>query len=129
METMVQQSGDFLGTPRLNLEEWAALLRSTCGGNHAVIDPNDFPGWMRRVSVYGVAAAAIKIPCGVLCTVSGRGPVRADTERPYYSTRRGRYWPRRRPWIMAATLTGSSGRPAMFASLTRIGPPGAFRRT
>jgi hypothetical protein len=71
METMVQQSGDFLGTPRLNLEEWAALLRSTSGGNHAVIDPNAFPGWMRRVSVYGVAAAAIKIPCGLAAVDHG----------------------------------------------------------
>jgi AraC-like DNA-binding protein len=65
METMVQQSCDFLGTPRLNLEEWAALLRSTCGGDHEVIDPNAFAGWMRRVSVCGVAAAAIKIQCGL----------------------------------------------------------------
>jgi AraC family transcriptional activator of tynA and feaB len=66
METMVQQSCcDFVGTPRLNLEEWATLLRSTCGGDHEVIDPNAFAGWMRRVSVYGVAAAAIKIQCGL----------------------------------------------------------------
>src|SRR5258708_7509283 len=60
METMVQQSCDFVGTPRLNLEEWAALLRSTCGGDHEVIDPNAFAGWMRRVSVYGVAARVLR---------------------------------------------------------------------
>jgi hypothetical protein len=58
METMVQQSCDFVVTPRLNLEEWAALLRSTCGGDHKVIDPNAFAGWIRRLKVYGIAAAA-----------------------------------------------------------------------
>ena len=63
----MQQSYDFVGTPRLNLEEWAALLPSTYGGrgDHEVIDPNAFAGWMRRVSVYGVAAAAFKIQCGL----------------------------------------------------------------
>jgi AraC family transcriptional regulator, positive regulator of tynA and feaB len=65
VETMVPQSCDFVGTPQLNLEEWAALLRSTCGGDHEVIKPNAFAGWMRRLSVYGIAAAAIKIQCGL----------------------------------------------------------------
>jgi AraC-like DNA-binding protein len=65
METIVQQSCDFVGTPELKLEEWAALLRSTCGGEHEVVEPNAFAGWMRRLSVYGVAAAAIKIQCGL----------------------------------------------------------------
>jgi AraC-like DNA-binding protein len=64
-KTMVQQSYDFfVGTPQLKLEEWAALLRSTCGGNHGVVEPNAFAGWMRPLSVYGIAAAAIKIQCG-----------------------------------------------------------------
>jgi AraC family transcriptional regulator, positive regulator of tynA and feaB len=62
---MVQQSFDFVGARRLNLEEWAVLLRSRCGGDHKVIDPNAFGGWMRPLSVYGVPAAAIKIQCGL----------------------------------------------------------------
>jgi hypothetical protein len=51
METMVQQSCDFVGTPRLHLEEWAALLRLTCGGAHKVIDPNAFAVWIGRLKV------------------------------------------------------------------------------
>jgi AraC-like DNA-binding protein len=81
METMVQQSCDFVGTPRLNLEEWAALLRSTCGGDHEVIDPNAFAGWMRRVSVYGVAAAAIKIQCGLAAVDHGGNTYRFERTR------------------------------------------------
>jgi AraC-like DNA-binding protein len=66
LETVVvQQSCDLIGTPQLNLEEWAASLRSTCGGDHKVIDRNSFAGWMHRLSVYGVAASAIKIQCGL----------------------------------------------------------------
>jgi AraC family transcriptional regulator, positive regulator of tynA and feaB len=62
---MVQRNRDFVGTPHLSLEEWAALLRPTCGGDHKVIEPNAFAGWMRRLNIYGAAAAAIKIQCGV----------------------------------------------------------------
>jgi AraC family transcriptional regulator, positive regulator of tynA and feaB len=61
----VQQSCDFAGTPQLKFEEWAALLRSTCGGDSRVVEPNAFAGWMRQLSVYGVAAAAVKIQCGL----------------------------------------------------------------
>src|SRR6266436_5760471 len=80
IETMVQQSGDFLDTPRLNLEEWAALLLSTYGGrgDHEVIDPNAFAGWMRRVSVYGVAAAAFKIQCGLAAVDRGSNTYRFE---------------------------------------------------
>src|SRR6478672_7185678 len=81
METIVQQSFDFVGTPRLNLEEWAALLRSTCGGDHEVIDPNAFAGWMRRVSVYGVAAAALKIQCGLAAVDHGANTYRFERTR------------------------------------------------
>ena len=81
METIVQQSCDFVGTPQLNLEEWAALLRSTCGGDHEVIDPNAFAGWMRRVSVYGVAAAAIKIQCGLAAVDHGGNTYRFERTR------------------------------------------------
>ena len=62
---MVQQSCDFVGTPQLNLEEWAALLRSSCGGKHQVSDPNAFAAWMCRRSVYGIAAATFKVQCGL----------------------------------------------------------------
>jgi AraC-like DNA-binding protein len=83
MEPMVQQSCDFVGTPRLNLEEWAALLPSTYGGqgDHEVIDPNAFAGWMRRVSAYGVAAAAFKIQCGLAAVDHGSNTYRFERTR------------------------------------------------
>jgi AraC-like DNA-binding protein len=87
METIVQQSCDFVGTPQLSFEEWAALLRSTCGGDHKVIDPgfrrsgNAFAGWMRQVSVYGVAAAAIKIQCGHAAVDHGGSTYRYERTR------------------------------------------------
>jgi AraC family transcriptional regulator, positive regulator of tynA and feaB len=71
----------FVGTPRLNLEEWATLLRSTCGGDHEVIDPHAFAGWMRRVSVYGIAAAAIKIQCGLAAVDHGGNTYRFERTR------------------------------------------------
>jgi AraC-like DNA-binding protein len=77
----VQQDGDFVGTPRLNLAEWLALLRSTCGGDHKVSDPNAFAGWMRRLSVCGVAAAAIKIQCGLAAVDHGGDAYRYERTR------------------------------------------------
>jgi hypothetical protein len=83
METEVQQSCDFVGTPQLNFEEWAALLRLEREGAPKVIDPNAFAAWTCRRSVYGIDAAIFKVQCG-LC---GRGtrrqrlPVRADALR------------------------------------------------
>jgi hypothetical protein len=44
METTMQESCDFAGIPQLNLEEWATLLRSTCGGDHEMVDPSAFAG-------------------------------------------------------------------------------------
>jgi AraC family transcriptional activator of tynA and feaB len=55
------QSGDSLDTPRLDFEAWRALLRSNCGGEVEVTEPNAFAGWMRPLSVSGLAAAAVKI--------------------------------------------------------------------
>ena len=81
METMLQQSPDFVGSRQLTLEEWAFLLRSTCGGDHEVIDPNAFAGWMRRLSVYGVAAAAIKIQCGLTAVDHGDNTYRFERTR------------------------------------------------
>src|SRR5260370_4059948 len=54
------QSGDSLDTPRLDFEAWRALLRSNCGGEVEVTEPNAFAGWMRPLSVSGVAGAAVK---------------------------------------------------------------------
>jgi AraC family transcriptional activator of tynA and feaB len=68
---MVQQSCDFAGTSQLNHEEWAALLRSTCGGDHRVVEPDALVSWMRRASVYGIAAAATKIQCGLAAVDHG----------------------------------------------------------
>jgi AraC-like DNA-binding protein len=62
---MVQRSCDFTGTPQLNHEEWAALVRSTCGGDHRVVEPDALVSWMRRLTVYGLSAAATKIQCGL----------------------------------------------------------------
>jgi AraC-like DNA-binding protein len=83
LETVVQQGCDFVGTPRLNLEEWAALLTSTYGGrgDHEVIDRNAFAGWMRRVSVYGAAAAAFKIQCGLAAVDHGSNTYRFERTR------------------------------------------------
>jgi AraC-like DNA-binding protein len=65
MEAMVKQSCDFVGTPQLNFEECAALVRSSCRGEHQVSDPNAFAAWMCRRSVYGIAAATFKVQCGL----------------------------------------------------------------
>jgi AraC-like DNA-binding protein len=73
METMVQQGCDFVGTPQLNHEEWAASLY---GGEHEVIDRNAFAGWIRRVSVYGVAAAAVKVQCELAAVDHGSNTCR-----------------------------------------------------
>jgi AraC family transcriptional activator of tynA and feaB len=65
VETMMQQSCDFPGTPQFNFEEWTDVWRPICGGVHGVAEPNAFAGWMRQLSVCGVPAAAIKIQCGL----------------------------------------------------------------
>jgi AraC family transcriptional regulator, positive regulator of tynA and feaB len=78
MDGMVHQSGDSLDTPRLDFEGWRALLRSNCGGEVEVSEPNAFAGWMHPLRVNGLAGAAVKIQWG--------------------STQ----------WISVATLTGSS---------------------
>jgi AraC family transcriptional activator of tynA and feaB len=82
---MMPQNCDFVGTPHLGLEERAVLLRPTCGGDHKVIEPNAFAGWMRRLSVYG-AEAAIKIQCGLGAVDHGRNIYRF--ERTHRDVRR-----------------------------------------
>jgi AraC-like DNA-binding protein len=71
MEKMMHQSGDSLDTPRLNFEAWRALLRSNCGGEVEITEPNAFAGWMRPLSVCGLAAAAAKIQWGVAAVELG----------------------------------------------------------
>jgi AraC-like DNA-binding protein len=78
---MVQQSCDFAGRPQLKLDEWAALLRSTYGGDCRVVEPNAFAGWMRQLSVYGVAASAVKIQCVPAVVDQGSDPYRFDRTR------------------------------------------------
>jgi AraC family transcriptional regulator, positive regulator of tynA and feaB len=54
---MMGQNDDVLGTPQLDYEAWRDLLRSMCGRyNPEGIDPDDFTGWLRPVSVCGFAA-------------------------------------------------------------------------
>src|SRR5919106_6892490 len=81
MKTRVQQICDCVGTPQLNIEEWAALLRTTCGGDHQVTDRNAFAGWMHRLSVYGVPAAAVKVQCGRAAADHGGNTYRFERTR------------------------------------------------
>jgi AraC-like DNA-binding protein len=71
LEALMYDGCDFIDAPQLEFEAWAALLRSTCGGNPEVIEPNAFTGWMHRLSVHGLAAAALKIQCGLAATDLG----------------------------------------------------------
>jgi AraC-like DNA-binding protein len=81
LETLVQQSCDFGSTSQLNHEEWVALARSVCGGGCWVVEPNAFAGWIREVSVYGIAAAAFKIQCGLGVIDHGDDPYRFERTR------------------------------------------------
>jgi AraC family transcriptional regulator, positive regulator of tynA and feaB len=81
MKTRMQQICEFVGTPQLNIEEWAALLRTTCGGDHQVTDRNAFAGWMHRLSVYGVPAAAVKVQCGLAAADRGDSTYRFERRR------------------------------------------------
>jgi hypothetical protein len=46
----MHQGGDSLEAPRLDFEAWRVLLRSNCGGEVEVTEPNAFAGWMRPLS-------------------------------------------------------------------------------
>jgi AraC family transcriptional regulator, positive regulator of tynA and feaB len=86
METLIHQNGDSLDTPRLDFEAWRALLRSNCGGEVEVTEPNAFAGWMRPLSVSGLAAAAVKIQWEDVAVSLGRHVHRV--ERNYRDVRR-----------------------------------------
>ena len=47
--------------PRLHFEEWRAFLRASCGNQPEVIDAGAFAGWVRPLTVCGLAAGALKI--------------------------------------------------------------------
>jgi hypothetical protein len=84
-QAMPPESVDFVGTPRLNFEGWRAFLRTTCGNQLEVIDPSAFTGWVRPISVCGLAAAALKIECGFTALDSGRNAY--QSERTYRDAR------------------------------------------
>src|SRR5260370_28122761 len=84
-QAMPPESVDFVGTPRLDFEEWRAFLRTTCGNQLDVIDPSAFPGWVRPISVCGLAAAALKIEGGFTALDSGRNAY--QSERTYWDAR------------------------------------------
>jgi AraC-like DNA-binding protein len=81
LETLVQQGCNFSDTPQLKLDEWAALLRSTYGGDCRVVEHNAFAGWIRPLSVYGITAAAFKIQCGLGVIDHGGDPYRFERTR------------------------------------------------
>jgi len=61
---ITSESDELVGTPRLDFEGWRAILRASCGNQPEVIDRDAFSGWIRPLSVCGLAAAALKIECG-----------------------------------------------------------------
>jgi AraC family transcriptional regulator, positive regulator of tynA and feaB len=63
-EAMTRKSADFVGTTQLDFEAWIAYLRSNTGDQPQVTEPGVFIGWVRPISIYGIAAGAIKIQCG-----------------------------------------------------------------
>jgi AraC family transcriptional activator of tynA and feaB len=77
---MLQRDG-VAGTPRLDFDAWRTLLRSNCGGEVKVTAPNAFTGWMRPLSVCGLAAAAVKIQWG---TAGDRGCQTHRLERTFH---------------------------------------------
>jgi hypothetical protein len=103
---MVQQSYEFAGTPQMKLDEWAAMFRSTCGGDHRIVEPNAFAGWIRRPSVYGVTAAAIKIQCGFAVIDQGDAPYRFERTRRDVHEPEGAAFGLRREHFMVEIIAG-----------------------
>ena len=71
----MEQSSDFVGSPQLNLDEWAVLVRARCGGEYQVSDRDAFAGWMCPRSVHGIAAAAFKVQWGLSAAVDHAGTI------------------------------------------------------
>jgi AraC family transcriptional activator of tynA and feaB len=81
VEATVQQSCNLVGSPQLNLDEWAGLVHSTCGGEYQVSDRHAFTGWICPGSVYGIAAAAIKVQWGLMAAVDHAGTIHGFARR------------------------------------------------
>src|SRR3979490_499871 len=60
MEAVMRQSDNGLGTEQMDREAWRVLLRPLYG-RHSLegVEPNAFPGWLRRLSVSGLTAVDI----------------------------------------------------------------------
>jgi AraC family transcriptional regulator, positive regulator of tynA and feaB len=72
------ESAPSIDTSQLDFEAWRAFLRSNCGDQPEVVDPNAFASWVRRFSVYGLPAAAIRIQCGFATAPDGRNRYRSE---------------------------------------------------
>jgi AraC family transcriptional regulator, positive regulator of tynA and feaB len=77
-QVMILESDRFFGTPQLDFEKWSEFLRSSCGNHPDVIDPSAFAGWVRPLSVCGLAAAALRIDCGPTAENFGRDAYRSE---------------------------------------------------
>jgi AraC family transcriptional regulator, positive regulator of tynA and feaB len=55
------QSDNVGASPLMDFEAWRALLRSTCGRDIEVTEPNAFTGGMRPFSAYGLEATSLGI--------------------------------------------------------------------
>src|SRR5258706_6503582 len=80
------ESSNLTGTPQLDYEAWRALVREACGGEPGVLQPNDFAGWIRSLSICGFAADATRVHCGRPTANLGRNAYRI--ERTYLDVRR-----------------------------------------
>jgi AraC family transcriptional activator of tynA and feaB len=63
--------------PRLGFEAWSTFLRASCGNRPEVADRSVFAGWVRPLSVCGLAATALKIECGFTALEVDRGAYRS----------------------------------------------------
>jgi AraC-like DNA-binding protein len=71
----VEQNTNFVGSPQLNLDDWAVLVRARCGGEYQVSDRHAFAGWMCPRSVHGIAAAAFKVQWGLSAAEDHAGTI------------------------------------------------------
>jgi AraC family transcriptional regulator, positive regulator of tynA and feaB len=78
VQAMMLESNDFVGMQPLDFDGWRAFLRSSCGNHPHVIDPGAFTGWVRPLSICGLAAAALKIECGSTAVDLGRDAYRSE---------------------------------------------------
>jgi hypothetical protein len=78
VQAMMLESNGFVGMQPLDFDGWRAFLRSSCGNHPHVIDPGAFTGWVRPLSICGLAAAALKIECGSTAVDLGRDAYRSE---------------------------------------------------